>query len=63
MSGDLTDIDTRVLLLHILYLQPPVVGVGEAGPDPGVPRVGGVTHGEQVRYRPRHHCVAQPSDL
>ena len=46
MSGYLTDIKTRILLLHIHHLQPPVVGVAEGGLDPGVSGVGGLAHGQ-----------------
>ena len=44
MSGYLTDIKTRILLLQIHHLQPPVVGVAEGRLDPGVPGVGGLAH-------------------
>ena len=46
MGGYLTNIKTRILLLHILHLQPPVVGVAEGGLDPGVSGVGGLAHGQ-----------------
>ena len=44
MSGYLTEIKTRILLLQIHHLQSPVVGVAEGGLDPGVPGVGGIGH-------------------
>ena len=48
VSGYLAGINTRVSLLHVHHLQPPVVGVDEGGLDPCVPGVGGLAHGKKV---------------
>ena len=58
MGGYLTNIKTRILLLHIHHLQPPVIGVAEGGLEPGVPSVGGLAHRQQVWYTLCNSSVA-----
>ena len=62
VGGYLTHINPRIPALGILRAEPPVVGVGEGGGDPGVGGVGGVPHGQQVRHSTLRG-VAQPGDL
>ena len=66
VGGYLTDIKTRILLLHIHHFQPPVIGVAEGGLEPGVPSVGGLVYRKQFWHtQTSWSCsrVPQPCDL
>lgn len=78
VGGDLTDVQSGVLLLHVRDVEspagvgwrcpqeegtPPVVWVDEVGGDPGVPSVGGGAHSEEVGEAGGAGGVTEPGNL